>query len=77
MSPDSISEDIIFKTPDPPSAGMLCMPEYFVYYESVYPYMINNDDKSGSGYALPPFQKSISSPTFDSHRNTLLVVFVD
>ena len=42
MPSDSISEGIIFQNflggmppngPDPPSAGMLCMPVYFTHYE--------------------------------------------
>ena len=48
--------------PDPPSAGMLCMPVCFAYYECKYvsqPY-INNDDRSGCA----PLFKSLDLPLF-------------
>ena len=42
MPSDSISESVIFQNflggmpPDPPSAGMLCMPVCFAHYECKY-----------------------------------------
>ena len=52
-------------SPDPRSAGMLCMPVCFTNYECKYaswPY-INNDDRSGSPLfkSLDPYLNSIDT----------------
>ena len=66
MPSDSISEGVIFQNflggmlPDPPSAGMLCMPVCFAHYECKH--LTSPISTMMTGLVVPPLFKSLDSP---------------
>ena len=68
MPPDSISGSVIFQNflggmpPDPPIAGMLCMPVRFAHYECKYLTNPTSTMMTARSGCAPPFQKSRFAP---------------